>query len=142
MIDNQTATMPTLETLGQHPERLMRVASVARAMLKEARATPCDPAGCEHFREIYERTLDELNSLLPAELRSELSALTVAFDSETPSPSEVRVAQAELVGWLEGLFNGIAAAAMSQQAEAQQRAEAMAEVDAAKDDRPMPGQYL
>jgi len=132
------------ETYVAHPEKLMRIASVAKAMLDEARSTPCDPAGCERFKEIYHQTRLELAELLSDDLRGEFMHMTTTFDQPSPSPSELRVAQAELVGWLEGLFNGIAAAAMSQQMVARQQAEAITgngEIDLA-DERPMPGQYL
>lgn len=121
----------------RHPGKLMRLAAVARAMLDEARATPCDAEGCERFRRIYERTLHELAGLLSDDLKVELAYLTVTFDQPSPSPSEIRTAQAELVGWLEGLFDGITAAAMTQQAEAEEQA---AQIAAAADDRP--GLYL
>lgn len=113
------------KTYVEHPDKLLRIASVARAMLEEARRTPCDPVGCERLREIYQHTRDALADLLSHDLRTELMLMTPGF-SETPSPSELRVAQAELVGWLEGLFSGIAAA--------------VGELET--DDRPAPGQYL
>ena len=123
----------------RQPGKLMRLAAVARAMLDEARTTPCDADGCERFRRIYERTLHELAGLLSDDLKVELAYLTVTFDEPSPSPSEIRAAQAELVGWLEGLFNGIAAAAMTQQAEAEEQA---AEIAAAADADDRPGLYL
>ncbi len=129
---------PTGEIVSQ-PGKLMRLAAVARAMLDEARATPCDTEGCERFRRIYERTLHELSGLLSNDLQVELAYLTVTFDQPSPSPSEIRAAQAELVGWLEGLFNGIAAAAMTQQAQAEEQA---AEIAAAADAADRPGLYL
>ncbi len=95
------------------PDKLMRVAGVARAMLAEARETPCDQAGCERFRAIYENTIRELSTLLSEDLQRELGHLAVPFLADSPSPSELRVAQAELVGWLEGLFSGIGAAAQA-----------------------------
>ena len=122
----------------RHPGKLMRLAAVARAMLDEARTTPCDAEGCERFRRIYERTLHELSGLLSDDLKVELAYLTVTFDEPSPSPSEIRAAQAELVGWLEGLFNGLAVAAMSQQAEADVQA---AEITAAADAEERPGLY-
>lgn len=141
---NSAQTPPSGQTpYVEQPARLMRIASVARAMLDEARTTPCDAAGCERFRAIYERTLDELDSLLSEDLRLELSYLTVAFDDPSPSPSELRVAQAELVGWLEGLFSGIAASVRSQELMAHEQVEAiLTEVSAESDGRPMPGQYI
>ena len=86
------------------PDKLMRIASLSRAMLEEARSAPCDAAGCERLRRIYEKTLSELGTVLPAALRNELVFMSVTFEDASPSPSEIRVAQAELVGWLEGLL--------------------------------------
>jgi hypothetical protein len=119
--------------------KLMRIASVARAMLAEAQDTPCDEAGCERFRTIYERTIEELNSLLSSDLRSELDHLTETFAKESPSPSELRIAQAELVGWLEGLFHGISAAAVDQAEGAATQAESIV---GASDASIRTGQYL
>ena len=116
----------------------MRVAGVARAMLAEARETPCDQAGCERFRAIYENTISELSTLLSEDLQRELGHLAVPFLADSPSPSELRVAQAELVGWLEGLFSGIAAAATGQ---AQGAAHAAAVADVAGDSASS-GNYL
>ena len=138
-IDTNLHTEPAPARIDE-PEKLIRLAAMARFMLNEARTTPCDAEGCERFRRIYERTLHELEELLPEELKTELEYLTVTFEMASPTPSELQIAQAELVGWLEGLFNGIAAATMSQQTEAQERAMAIADVET--DDRPMPGQYL
>lgn len=138
-VDTNLQTEPARARIDE-PEKLIRLASMARFMLDEARSTPCDAEGCERFKRIYERTLHELEELLPQELKTELEYLTVTFGMESPTPSELQVAQAELVGWLEGLFSGIAAATMSQQSEAQERAIAIADVET--DERPMPGQYL
>jgi hypothetical protein len=117
----------------------MRVAGVARAMLAEARETPCDQAGCERFRAIYENTISELSTLLSEDLQRELGHLAVPFLADSPSPSELRVAQAELVGWLEGLFSGIAAAATGQAQGAAAQAAAVADVAG---DGPSSGNYL
>jgi len=89
------------------PGKLVRITTMARAMLEEARSTPCDAAGCERLRRIHDRVIAELNDVISAELHEELRALAVRFDDPSPTPSEVRVAQAELVGWLEGLMAGI-----------------------------------
>lgn len=89
------------------PGKLVRITTMARAMLEEARSTPCDAAGCERLRRIHDRVIAELNDVISAELHEELRALAVQFDEPSPTPSEVRVAQAELVGWLEGLMAGI-----------------------------------
>ena len=138
-VETDRNTEPT-EAQIQQPEKLIRLAAMAKFMLDEARSTPCDTAGCERFRRIYERTLHELGGLLSTDLQVELAFLTVTFEKSSPTPSELQIAQAELVGWLEGLFNGIAAATVSQQSDTHDRARAIAEVEA--DGRPMPGQYL
>lgn len=93
----------------------------------EAQDTLCDEAGCERLRTIYERTIEELSSLLSSNLQSELDHLTATFAKESPSPSELRIAQAQLVGWLEGLFHGISAAAVDQAEGATSQAEAIAD---------------
>jgi len=118
----------------------MRITAIAKAMLEEARATPCDTAGCEKFKKIYERTIAELDGVISSELHEELNKLAVRFDDPAPSPSALRIAQAELVGWLDGLMNGIVVAVQSQFAEAQAQADAIEET--VVDDRMMPGQYL
>ncbi len=122
------------------PGKLMRITSVAKAMLEEARTTPCDSAGCEKFRRIYERTINALDGVISSELHAELTKLAVRFDDPVPSPSALRIAQAELVGWLDGLMNGIVVAVQSQYMEAQAQADAIQET--VEDDRLMPGQYL
>lgn len=93
------------------PSKLLRIASVARAMLEEARSASCDVQGCARLRAIYWRTIEELSEVLSADLMDELSHLVGPFETETVDPAEVRIAQAELVGWLEGLFSGLVAVA-------------------------------
>ncbi len=135
-----TIEFPDSTGLIVRPGKLMRITSVAKAMLEEARTTPCDAAGCEKFKRIYQRTIDELDDVISNDLHAELVKLAVRFDESAPSPSEIRVAQAELVGWLDGLMNGIVVALRSQMAEAEEQAEAL-EATAADDDY-APGQYL
>ena len=118
----------------------MRITAVAKAMLEEARTTPCDAAGCEKFKNIYERTIAELDGVVSADLHAELVQLAVRFEDAAPSPSALRVAQAELLGWLDGLMNGIVIAVRTQQLEAQAQAEAIE--DTVVTERVMPGQYL
>ena len=88
------------------PAKLVRMTTMARAMLEEARSAPCDSAGCERLKRIHSRVILELADVVSAELYEELLTLSVHFDDVAPTPSEVRVAQAELVGWLEGLMAG------------------------------------
>jgi hypothetical protein len=97
------------------PSKLIRIASMTRAMLEEVRAAPLDDAGRARLREIYDRSLVELKDVLSDDLVDELDAVFVPIDEGTPSGAEMRVAQAQLVGWLEGLFHGIQASLISQQ---------------------------
>jgi hypothetical protein len=105
------------------PTKLIRIASMVRTMLDEVRRAPLDDAGRRALREIHERSLHELEGVLSPELQQELSEVVLPFSAETPSESELRIAQAQLVGWLEGLFHGIQATLFTQQAMAQQQFE-------------------
>jgi hypothetical protein len=107
------------------PTKLIRIASMVRTMLDEVRRAPLDDAGRKALREIYERSLRELDDILSPELQAELDNVVIPFGAETPSESELRIAQAQLVGWLEGLFHGIQATLFTQQAMAQQQFEEM-----------------
>ena len=107
------------------PSKLIRIATMVRTMLDEVRRAPLDDAGRRALREIHERSLRELQGVLSPDLQEELAKMVLPFSSETPSESELRVAQAQLVGWLEGLFHGIQASLFTQQAVAQQQLEEM-----------------
>jgi hypothetical protein len=107
------------------PTKLIRIASMVRTMLDEVRRAPLDDAGRRALREIHERSLHELEDILSPELRAELDGVILPFTADTPSESELRIAQAQLVGWLEGLFHGIQATLFTQQAMAQQQFEEM-----------------
>jgi hypothetical protein len=99
----------------EQPAKLLRIASMIREMLEEVRQARLDEGGRLRFRSVYERSVEELKDVLPENLERELDSLSVPF-SEVPSESELRLAQAQLVGWLEGLFHGIQAALWAQQA--------------------------
>lgn len=101
------------------PTKLIRITSMVRSMLDEVRRAPLDDAGRARLREIHEKSVHELESVLSPELQKELEEVVLPFTSETPSESELRLAQAQLVGWLEGLFHGIQATLFTQQAMAQ-----------------------
>jgi len=103
------------------PTKLIRIASMVRTMLDEVRRAPLDDAGRRRLREIHERSVNELEEVLSPELRQELSDVVLPFTSDAPSESELRLAQAQLVGWLEGLFHGIQATLFTQQTMAQQQ---------------------
>ena len=106
------------------PAKLMRLGAMARQLLEEVRTAPLDDAARERFGSLYSKSVDELADSLSPELHAELRALSLPFDEEpSPSTGELRVAQAQLVGWLEGLFHGIQATVMAQQFAARQQLE-------------------
>ena len=117
--------LPEVDEQVLRPTKLIRIASMVRAMLDEVRRAPLDDAGRRALREIQERSLRELHEILSPELQQELSTVFLPFSSETPTDSELRIAQAQLVGWLEGLFHGIQATLFTQQTMAQQQFEEM-----------------
>jgi hypothetical protein len=105
----------TAESIGQ-PAKVMRIGSMVKQLLDEVRQAPLDEAGRVRLREIYEQSLRELSSGLSPDLVAELDRMTISFDEdETPTEAELRIAQAQLVGWLEGLFHGIQATLIAQQ---------------------------
>ena len=99
------------------PAKLLRIASMVRELLEDTRQASLDEPGRLRLRQIYERSLSELAEVLSPDLRDELAALAPPMDG-VPTESEIRIAQAQLVGWLEGLFHGIQAALFAQQAAA------------------------
>ena len=107
------------------PTKLIRISSMVRTMLDEVRRAPLDDAGRRRLREIHERSLHELEGVLSPDLQQELKEVVLPLTDETPSESELRLAQAQLVGWLEGLFHGIQATLFTQQAMAQSQFEEM-----------------
>ena len=107
------------------PAKVMRIGSMVKSLLDEARAAPLDEAGRARLREIYEISIAELSGALSPDLGTELSKMALPFSAEVPTESELRVAQAQLVGWLEGLFHGIQASLFAQQAAAAAQLEKM-----------------
>ena len=105
---------PSMESVEQ-PAKVMRIGTMVKSLLDEVRAAPLDEAGRLRLKEIYETSLVELSAGLSPDLREELARMAPPFEGDTPSSSELRIAQAQLVGWLEGLFHGIQAALMAQQ---------------------------
>ena len=108
-----------LNELVEQPAKVMRIGSMIRQLLEEVKASPLDEAGRSRLRDIHETSIKELKDGLAPELVEELERLHLPFDEESPSESELRIAQAQLVGWLEGLFHGIQAALYAQQVQAQ-----------------------
>ncbi len=97
------------------PAKVMRIGSMVKQLLDEVRQAPLDEAGRRRLREIYEMSVHELATGLSPDLASELDRMALPFDASVPSEAELRIAQAQLVGWLEGLFHGIQASLMAQQ---------------------------
>lgn len=110
----------------EQPAKVMRIGTMIKQLLEEVRAAPLDDASRNRLREIHKRSIVELEDGLAPELREELERLSLPFTEEgTPSDAELRVAQAQLVGWLEGLFHGIQTALFAQQMAARVQLEQM-----------------
>jgi hypothetical protein len=109
----------------EQPAKVMRIGTMIKQLLEEVRAAPLDEAGRQRLREIHESSIRELEDGLSPELQEELGRLSLPFGSETPSEAELRIAQAQLVGWLEGLFHGIQTALFAQQMAARAQLEQM-----------------
>ncbi len=109
------------------PAKVMRIGSMVKQLLEEVRSAPLDDASRERLAEVYERSIVELTQALSPDLSQELRMLTLPFrdDGSPPSDSELRVAKAQLVGWLEGLFHGIQATLFAQQLAARQQLDQM-----------------
>jgi hypothetical protein len=106
------------------PAKVMRIGSMVKMLLEEGRAAPLDEPSRERLAEIYERSVAELSDALSPDLQHELKMLALPFrDGEVPTEGEIRVAKAQLVGWLEGLFHGIQATLFAQQLVARQQLE-------------------
>jgi len=111
--------------LVEEPGKVMRIGSMIKQLLEEVRSAPLDEAGRTRLAEIHRRSISELEQGLAPELIEELERITLPFGDATPSDAELRIAQAQLVGWLEGLFHGIQAALFAQQMAAQQQLQTM-----------------
>jgi hypothetical protein len=101
------------------PGKLIRIATMTRAMLDEARQAPLDEGGRLRLSEVHSRSVEELRPVLSPELQEEFNEIMIPLNDENVTESELRVAQAQLIGWLEGLFHGIQASLWSQQVMAQ-----------------------
>jgi len=113
--------------LVEQPAKVMRVGNMIRQLLEEVKAAPLDEASRQRLKEIHKASIKELESGLAPELVEELERLSLDFteDEGTPTEAELRIAQAQLVGWLEGLFHGIQTALFAQQMAARQQLEQM-----------------
>jgi hypothetical protein len=116
----------SLTDLVEQPAKVMRIGTMIKQLLEEVRAAPLDDASRSRLREIHKTSISELEDGLAPELRDELERLTLPFTEDgVPSDAELRIAQAQLVGWLEGLFHGIQTALFAQQMAARQQLEQM-----------------
>jgi Protein of unknown function (DUF2587) len=115
-----------LTDLVEQPAKVMRIGSMIRQLLEEVKSAPLDDASRNRLKEIHRSSIKELESGLAPELVEELERLTLPFTEDgTPSDAELRIAQAQLVGWLEGLFHGIQTAIYAQQMAARAQLEQM-----------------
>nr|WP_167217880.1 bacterial proteasome activator family protein [Kribbella shirazensis] len=124
--DEQDDEPRSVTELVEQPAKVMRVANMIRQLLEEVKSAPLDEASRARLRSIHEASIKELESGLAPELVEELERLSLDFtDDSTPTEAELRIAQAQLVGWLEGLFHGIQTALFAQQMAARQQLEQM-----------------
>ncbi|MFD6098473.1 bacterial proteasome activator family protein [Nocardiopsis flavescens] len=116
----------TLADMVEQPAKVMRIGSMIRQLLEEVKAAPLDEASRTRLKEIHTSSIKELEDGLAPELIDELDRLTLPFaDGSAPSEAELRIAQAQLVGWLEGLFHGIQTTLFAQQMAARAQLENM-----------------
>jgi hypothetical protein len=127
--DGQAVDLPPSGTplgdLVEQPAKVMRIGAMIRQLLEEVKAAPLDEASRSRLRTIHLQSVEELKDGLAPELVDELERLSLPFDGDAPSEGELRIAQAQLVGWLEGLFHGIQAALYAQQVQAQSQLQTM-----------------
>jgi Protein of unknown function (DUF2587) len=132
----------------EQPAKVMRIGTMIKQLLEEVRAAPLDEASRQRLRDIHASSIRELEQGLAPELREELERITLPFSEDsTPSDAELRIAQAQLVGWLEGVFHGIQTALFAQQMAAraqleEMRRRALPGGPTPQPDRPSGGQYL
>jgi Bacterial proteasome activator len=131
--------------LVEQPAKVMRIGSMIKQLLEEVRNAPLDEAGRARLAEIHDRSIQELKDGLAPELVDELNRITLPFSDDAPSDAELRIAQAQLVGWLEGLFHGIQTALVAQQMAAQAQLQQMRRAlppGSIHPGGPFPGQHL
>ena len=129
----------TVASMVAQPDKVMRVGSMIKQLLEEVRAAPLDEASRARLKAIHASSIRELEEGLAPDLRAELDRLALPFDDDhTPSDAELRIAQAQLVGWLEGLFHGIQATLFAQQMAARNQLEQMRRT--LPSGQPQPGQ--
>jgi hypothetical protein len=121
-----TEPVKSVTDLVEQPAKVMRIGNMIRQLLEEVKSAPLDEAGRQRLRAIHQASISELKDGLSDELVEELERITLPFgDEATPTDAELRIAQAQLVGWLEGLFHGIQTALFAQQMAARAQLEQM-----------------
>ena len=124
--DGRDSEGESIADMVEQPAKVMRIGTMIKQLLEEVRAAPLDDASRVRLKEIHRSSIRELEQGLAPELREELERLTLPFtDDSIPSDAELRIAQAQLVGWLEGLFHGIQTALFAQQMAARAQLEQM-----------------
>jgi hypothetical protein len=124
--DGEEPDERALTDLVEQPSKVLRIGSMIRQLLEEVKAAPLDEASRNRLKEIHQASIKELEAGLAPELVEELERLTLPFSEDvTPSDGELRIAQAQLVGWLEGLFHGLQTAIYAQQMAARAQFEQM-----------------
>ncbi|CAM3389155.1 hypothetical protein BST27_27735 [Mycobacterium intermedium] len=124
--DDEDVEERSLTDLVEQPAKVMRIGTMIKQLLEEVRAAPLDEASRTRLRDIHATSIRELEDGLAPELREELDRLTLPFSEDVaPTDAELRIAQAQLVGWLEGLFHGIQTALFAQQMAARAQLEQM-----------------
>jgi hypothetical protein len=144
-LDEPAGSPSTERESVEQPAKVMRIGSMIKQLLDEVRQAPLDEASRSRLREIYQTSIAELADGLSPDLQSELSRLASPFREDgVPSEGELRIAQAQLVGWLEGLFHGIQATLFAQQMAARAQLEQMRQrsLPAPSEERVRPGTYL
>jgi hypothetical protein len=148
--DGQPVTAPAtgaddgpLASMVSSPDKVMRIGTMVKQLLDEVRSSPLDDASRKRLVEIQRRSVSELADGLSPDLRAELETFTLPFsDEEIPTNDELRIAQAQLVGWLEGLFHGIQTALVAQQVASQAQVASMRGRQLPPGRTENPGQYL
>jgi hypothetical protein len=124
--DDQSDEPRSVTELVEQPAKVMRIGNMIRQLLEEVKAAPLDEASRQRLKEIHAASIKELESGLAPELVDELERLSLPFKEDgTPTEAELRISQAQLVGWLEGLFHGIQTALFAQQMAARQQLESI-----------------
>ena len=126
LVEADQRSEDTIDETVDHPAKVMRIGAMMKQLLDELRSTDLDEPSRDRLRDIYETSLNELGSALSEDLRHELGRLALPFSAdEIPSRAELQIAKAQLVGWLEGLVQGMQAMLFAQQMAAQHQLQSM-----------------